>query len=119
MTQTIAIIVVVIVVCLIVAVSAILFLRKRKKHKPTEIPQSKLLILLHTKCFNFKVLDSNVCSYSLEDADENSTVDSLQYPFSTVKAATNDFSDNNKLGQGGFGTVYKVDILHIYRSEQQ
>ncbi|KAG6394044.1 hypothetical protein SASPL_144621 [Salvia splendens] len=81
MTQTIAIIVVVIVVCLILfLVSAIIFLRKRKKHKPTEIPQN---------------------------ADENSTVDPLQYPFSTIKAATNDFSDHNKLGQGGFGTVYK------------
>nr|XP_043628166.1 putative receptor-like protein kinase At4g00960 [Erigeron canadensis] len=33
--------------------------------------------------------------------------DSLQYNFSTVKAATDDFSENNKLGQGGFGAVYK------------
>lgn len=26
----------------------------------------------------------------------------------TIKAATGDFSDRNKLGQGGFGEVYKV-----------
>ena len=32
----------------------------------------------------------------------------LLYNFSLVKAATNDFSENNKLGQGGFGAVYKV-----------
>ncbi|KAF5756459.1 putative protein kinase RLK-Pelle-DLSV family [Helianthus annuus] len=33
--------------------------------------------------------------------------ESLQYDFSTVKAATNNFSEENKLGRGGFGTVYK------------
>ncbi|GJW55777.1 putative receptor-like protein kinase [Tanacetum coccineum] len=35
------------------------------------------------------------------------TAESLQYNFSLVKAATNDFSEDNKLGQGGFGAVYK------------
>ncbi|XP_021989268.1 putative receptor-like protein kinase At4g00960 isoform X4 [Helianthus annuus] len=33
--------------------------------------------------------------------------ESLQYNFSLVKVATNDFSEDNKLGQGGFGAVYK------------
>ncbi|XP_076950011.1 cysteine-rich receptor-like protein kinase 10 [Bidens hawaiensis] len=35
------------------------------------------------------------------------TAEYFQYDFSTVKAATNDFSEENKLGQGGFGAVYK------------
>ncbi|KAD3338286.1 hypothetical protein E3N88_33807 [Mikania micrantha] len=39
-----------------------------------------------------------------------STIESLQYDFETVKAATNGFSDNNKLGEGGFGSVYKGDL---------
>ncbi|KAK7343554.1 hypothetical protein VNO77_12368 [Canavalia gladiata] len=38
---------------------------------------------------------------------EISTVESLRYDFSTIKAATNEFSDANKLGEGGFGEVYK------------
>ncbi|XP_042031191.1 cysteine-rich receptor-like protein kinase 29 [Salvia splendens] len=42
-----------------------------------------------------------------QNVDEISTVESLQYAFSTIKAATNNFSDHNKLGQGGFGGVYK------------
>ncbi|KAL6348151.1 hypothetical protein AAG906_039599 [Vitis piasezkii] len=35
------------------------------------------------------------------------TVQSLQFDFGTLQAATNNFSDDNKIGQGGFGDVYK------------
>ncbi|GKB19856.1 kinase RLK-Pelle-DLSV family protein [Tanacetum coccineum] len=38
---------------------------------------------------------------------DSSTAESFQYEFSTVQVATNDFSEDNKLGQGGFGAVYK------------
>ncbi|XP_060193119.1 cysteine-rich receptor-like protein kinase 44 isoform X2 [Lycium barbarum] len=39
--------------------------------------------------------------------DDFSTAESLQYDFSTIEAATDNFSNANKLGQGGFGPVYK------------
>ncbi|PPS16756.1 hypothetical protein GOBAR_AA03826 [Gossypium barbadense] len=42
-----------------------------------------------------------------EAVDEISTAESLQYDFNTIRAATDHFSDGNKLGQGGFGAVYK------------
>nr|GFD49665.1 concanavalin A-like lectin/glucanase, subgroup [Tanacetum cinerariifolium] len=45
--------------------------------------------------------------YTDGDMDEVSAADSLQYSFGIIKQATNDFSENNKLGQGGFGLVYK------------
>lgn len=32
------------------------------------------------------------------------------FNFNSVAAATNNFSEENKLGQGGFGLVYKVSI---------
>jgi hypothetical protein len=32
----------------------------------------------------------------------------LLFDLATLKAATNKFSEDNKLGQGGFGEVYKV-----------
>jgi hypothetical protein len=40
--------------------------------------------------------------------DEISSVESLQFDFGIIKVATNNFSNENKLGQGGFGAVYKV-----------
>ncbi|PWA79323.1 cysteine-rich receptor-like protein kinase 8 [Artemisia annua] len=53
-------------------------------------------------------IDCHNC-LACEDGDiaETSTADSLQYSFGTIKQATDDFSENNKLGQGGFGLVYK------------
>ena len=42
----------------------------------------------------------------------NSTSTELEYfKLSTITAATNNFSPANKLGQGGFGSVYKVEFL--------
>ncbi|KAK4588152.1 hypothetical protein RGQ29_019231 [Quercus rubra] len=35
------------------------------------------------------------------------TADSLQYDLATIEAATNNFADDNKLGSGGFGEVFK------------
>ncbi|KAH6831355.1 cysteine-rich RLK protein 29 [Perilla frutescens var. hirtella] len=78
--RTVIIIVVPIVLSLILAVSAIIWLRKRRAQKPIENHHERV---------------------------EISTAESLQYAFSTIKTATNDFSDDNKLGEGGFGSVYK------------
>ncbi|XP_021719615.1 cysteine-rich receptor-like protein kinase 5 [Chenopodium quinoa] len=39
--------------------------------------------------------------------EEIVTVESLQYDFKTIRVATNNFSTENKLGQGGFGVVYR------------
>ncbi|KAK2644378.1 hypothetical protein Ddye_019573 [Dipteronia dyeriana] len=39
--------------------------------------------------------------------NEITTVESLQFGFGTIQAATNGFSTNNKLCEGGFGEVYK------------
>jgi serine/threonine protein kinase len=38
---------------------------------------------------------------------------SLLYDLSTLRAATDNFSEENKLGEGGFGPVYKVTSSKI------
>ncbi|CAL5410978.1 unnamed protein product [Camellia sinensis] len=39
--------------------------------------------------------------------DEITSVQSLQFDLATIQVATNNFFDHNKIGQGGFGSVYK------------
>ncbi|KAK7849707.1 receptor-like serine/threonine-protein kinase sd1-8 [Quercus suber] len=55
---------------------------------------------------NKRMLDQNIEGHS-ED---------LELPFfslTTIAIATNNFSRNNKLGEGGFGLVYKIlQIVH-------
>ena len=36
------------------------------------------------------------------------------FKYVELKRATNDFSPANKLGEGGFGAVYKVTLYSIY-----
>ena len=47
--------------------------------------------------------------YFVEAASEISNSESLQYDFGTLRAATDNFSDANKLGDG-FRNVFKVKI---------
>ena len=49
-----------------------------------------------------------ITCFLYEAMDEITSVESLQFDLSTIRAATNNFSDANKLGKGGFGIVYKV-----------
>ncbi|KAL2233052.1 UNVERIFIED_CONTAM: Cysteine-rich receptor-like protein kinase 29 [Sesamum indicum] len=77
---TVIIIVATVVACLVVAICVGFSLRKRTKKKAVEtIPSNEGM----------------------------SATESLQYDFGKIRAATDDFSDGNKLGQGGFGVVYK------------
>ncbi|XP_045787138.1 cysteine-rich receptor-like protein kinase 29 isoform X8 [Trifolium pratense] len=43
----------------------------------------------------------------IEDDDDIEIAESLQFNFGTIEVATNNFSEANKLGHGGFGVVYQ------------
>ena len=46
-----------------------------------------------------------------EDID---SIDSLIIDLSTLRGATSNFAEENKLGEGGFGAVYKVPDITIH-----
>ncbi|KAH6793866.1 hypothetical protein C2S52_004343 [Perilla frutescens var. hirtella] len=81
-TKKVVMISVPICVCVALAVCAVIYLRKRM----TRRPRSREII---------------------ETIQEINTVESLQYDLGDIRDATADFDDSNKLGQGGFGAVYR------------
>ncbi|KAM5588568.1 cysteine-rich receptor-like protein kinase 29 [Rosa sericea] len=85
--RTVVIIVVPIVITLALIISLYVCLKVRKRKEKLEILPG-------------------------EDTDEIRTPDSLQFDFDTIRVATNNFSEANKLGQGGFGSVYKGRLLN-------
>ncbi|KAL0749253.1 hypothetical protein Bca101_031256 [Brassica carinata] len=50
---------------------------------------------------------SNPASKTDKAGDEIIPLNSLQFKFKTIEAATDKFSDSNMIGQGGFGEVYR------------
>jgi hypothetical protein len=39
---------------------------------------------------------------------ESTTLEGLQFEMAVIRTATDNFSHENKIGEGGFGEVYKV-----------
>ncbi|KAG5234798.1 receptor protein [Salix suchowensis] len=56
---------------------------------------------------NMAVLGREGEYYFSDNFDENGSKRCWEIKFATIELATNNFSDDNKLGQGGFGAVYK------------
>ncbi|GMN49769.1 hypothetical protein TIFTF001_018940 [Ficus carica] len=47
-----------------------------------------------------------------EPVEDIESAESLQYNFETIRVATDNFSEENKLGQGGFGSVYRGRLFN-------
>ncbi|CAF2130755.1 unnamed protein product [Brassica napus] len=70
------------------------------------IPNVAVLILLVVGTFLWRRRKSFNKTQNESDTDI-SAAHSSQYDFKTIEAATNKFLSSNKLGEGGFGEVYK------------
>ncbi|XP_050885887.1 cysteine-rich receptor-like protein kinase 44 isoform X3 [Lathyrus oleraceus] len=88
-------IVVAIVVAVVLLIIGCYFLRKRARRK-----------------YNYDTTfiqgsSSLYCDVFVVRREDLTDIDCLQFDFATIEAATNCFSDENKIGRGGFGVVYK------------
>ena len=50
-----------------------------------------------------------------ENEDQNEDLELPLFELATIANATDNFSINKKLGEGGFGPVYKVKLQHTCR----
>lgn len=53
-------------------------------------------------------------SYDAKKLAKILTDSSLNFKYSTIEKATGNWNDSNKLGQGGFGIVYKVNLYKLF-----
>ncbi|KAG7564622.1 Protein kinase-like domain superfamily [Arabidopsis suecica] len=82
---------------------------------PSSTPQQQLKLAPQPQisiravfCFRAKKTNTTYEREPLtEESDDITTAGSLQFDFKAIEAATNKFCETNKLGQGGFGEVYK------------
>ncbi|XP_062159475.1 cysteine-rich receptor-like protein kinase 44 isoform X2 [Alnus glutinosa] len=69
------------------------------------VPTTVIVILLIVSICIF--LKMRKPKDNFQTAGEITNVESVQFDFSTIRSATDNFSDENKLGKGGFGEVYR------------
>ncbi|KAL5544684.1 hypothetical protein UlMin_008468 [Ulmus minor] len=81
--------------CLILLSLGYCLYKRKAKKKYNDVDQSQ------------KNVDQSQKNVDQNVADNITTTESSQFDLATIEAATNKFSDDNKLGKGGFGEVYK------------
>lgn len=67
-----------------------------------------VVLLTMVYCFCRRKLKKKYKAKEEDAAKEITAEECFIFDLATLKAATNNFSDENKLGKGGFGVVYKV-----------
>lgn len=75
------------------------------------LPTAAALLLLIASCVclwkRSKPAERKPAVPHSTNQDDIQSIDSLLLDLSTLRAATNNFAESNKLGEGGFGAVYK------------
>ncbi|XP_057442354.1 cysteine-rich receptor-like protein kinase 10 [Lotus japonicus] len=76
------------------------------------VPVVLVALVLISICIYSRVKKPSENFESDDYDDEIETNESLHFNFDTIRVATNDFSDSNKIGEGGFGAVYSGKLTN-------
>ena len=66
---------------------------------------------LHNESLNFIGTKGSLGENELKDSSRHPDI--MDFDLSSIVAATDNFSPTNKIGQGGFGFVFKVHLQFI------
>ncbi|PRQ38422.1 putative protein kinase RLK-Pelle-DLSV family [Rosa chinensis] len=110
--KTIIIIIIVVVIAFVTMLFTGICIFSRVKQQRGKLESRLYMCTSVSLLLRFKQFFIQVVSFSDDNSEKFSFEDSLQYDFEIIRSATNDFSDANKLGQGGFGSVYKGMLLN-------
>ncbi|XP_072987616.1 cysteine-rich receptor-like protein kinase 10 [Typha latifolia] len=80
---------------------------KKRKTVTISVPVVATLVLLAATCICLQRRKALRDMHPNPDDEQIASMESLLFSLATLKSATDDFSDANKLGEGGFGPVYK------------
>ncbi|KAF3967177.1 hypothetical protein CMV_008802 [Castanea mollissima] len=85
--------------------------------KESNSSRTVIIVVATTIASAVLIISISICIYlrarnpvdkvEIDTDDQISVVECLQFDFGKIRVATQDFSDANKLGEGGFGAVYK------------
>lgn len=86
----------------------------RKLTMELSIPLAAVVVLSFLACgvILYRLKKQSAAFRALEHELARQRVQPCLYSYNDIKSATRDFHSSNKLGEGGFGIVYKVSILY-------
>ncbi|KAH9651112.1 Receptor-like serine/threonine-protein kinase SD1-8 [Citrus sinensis] len=104
-------IIVILVLPLVLLPSFYIFRRRRRKHKEKENMETNQDLLAFDINMSITTRTNELCEADGEGNDKSKDSWLPLFSLASVSAATENFSTQCKLGEGGFGPVYKVELL--------